>query len=625
MALLKNQRAESILRSFSDLSAADVATCPPDLIEKGRRLWQEVEELILVSESEPTTGHLSGQSGANLGAGEPPESNEPTTGHLNDQGGTNLGAVEPPEGNEPTIGHLSNQRGANLGAVEPPESNEPTTGHLSDQGGTNLGAEEPPESKESNSLRTALSEVKGKAESLMKKGIKDAVRSDLSEASHDPRVRDLTAAITTTPTNSQKFRHILVLPLWLEEYNSFKIRFPGRQGSIKSFSKNRGVTYTYCKEAIQRAKRLKYITNCYTEPGLSVLLAFTVDKWRRQSSKILEECARRCHEDATFPKFVQGLSEFLRGSKIEYTVLLNEGLAVIKCPISWTRFGWRTCPDKNGKERNPVPHDDQPTAAKTSDASRESREQERQTGMRPKCYLVLNANACLGTVALHHSVGDPAPARSNSCGNATQTEEAPVMEPHGQTTAHSPNDRSLTHSSSFNQVSSVTVFEGVNFLPLGGMGNSTPDDPDTVMREYNRSTSAQEFNQNAGLPWDGAGNPLPNLLPWAPQQENNGIDQNDGLPWEGTGNPQANLLLWAPQQENNGVDQNDGLPWDGTGPQDYVEWGPSRQDSSIVRFSQAYELGDVDMTVDSSQSLNPTHFVQQHSLQWWGNSQVAIA
>jgi hypothetical protein len=146
------------------------------------------------------------------------------------------------------------------------------------------------------------------------------------------------------------------------------------------------------------------------------------------------------------------------------------------------------------------------------------------------------------------------------------------------------------------------VFEAHNRLPQDGMYNSLAGDHDAVMQEYNDEST--------------------------PQQQGTGTAQSDGLPWEQTGNPPPNLLAWVPPQQSTGIDQNTGLPWEqiGSPPQDYVAWRPGQPIRSTTSDpSRAYELEEVDMTLDNSLPLDSALFLQQSAIQWWANSQAALA
>ena len=489
---------------------------------------------------------------------------------------------------------------------------------VSNEADANPVAQQPAKISKSEKLYAALLRTQKTATALLDIGARNAIRSQLSSA-YDPRVQDLQAGLCSQRSKSQRLRHVLCLPLWLQEYEAFKNRFPGPHGSIRKFAATRGLTDREAREGVLRGNKIRHIITCFRKPALSVPLAFIVGEWRRLANEDLEEAARLCHSDKSFAEFVEGLSKFFEKCRDEYAVFLTKRLTATRRPFEWIRFEARSCLiSSNGEES---------TTARASETTKESEEHEIRTGKAIQYYLVRKADSCSGRASrrLLITAGD-APA-----------EEPPVVEACSLTNAHHPNDRLPVHAS-FNNIGSNAVFEAHNCLPRDGMYNSLAGDHGVVMQEYNHESTPQQQGtgtaQSDGLPWEQTGNPPPNLLAWVPPQQSTDIDQgtdidqSTGLPWEQTGNPPPDLLAWVPPQQSRGIDQNTGLPWEQIGSlrQDYVAWRPKELNRTTTSDpSRAYELEGVDMTPDNSLSLDPALFLQQSALGWWANPEAALA
>jgi hypothetical protein len=203
MALVTHQRAESLLRSLSDLSETDLAACSPDLIKKARHLLQSVTFQSAASQHRPQD--------------------------------------------------------------------------VSNEADVNPVAQQPVEISKSEKLYAALLKTQKKATALLDISARDTIRSQLSSA-YDPRVQDLQAGLRSKRSKSQRLRHILCLPLWLQEYEAFEKRFPGPHSSVRKFTSARGLTYNEAREGVLRGKKIRHIITYFRKPALLVLLAFIVSE-----------------------------------------------------------------------------------------------------------------------------------------------------------------------------------------------------------------------------------------------------------------------------------------------------------------------------------------------------------
>jgi hypothetical protein len=174
-------------------------------------------------------------------------------------------------------------------------------------------------------LLEAIEETKG----LLKQGVKDVIRSDLSPAAHDPHVQDFETCMANRPTNAQKLRHLIVLPKWLKAYEDFCSGSPGR-GARMRFSMERGLNDETTKEGIFRGRRLRDIINCYGKPGLEAPLGLIMWQWRRFTKEVRPVVARLCHGNSSVTEAMPAMSKFYAECEAEYTTLLNERLATIR-------------------------------------------------------------------------------------------------------------------------------------------------------------------------------------------------------------------------------------------------------------------------------------------------------
>jgi hypothetical protein len=314
MSIMEYENVELLLLALTKFPTADIAKCPPNLIERARHLLQSVT--VLSPASPPRLPDEEGFVSITVPFATSPPRPQDKEGLI---------PVTVPSSASPS--RPQDEEG--LVSITVPLSN----GHTSDPVDASTTAIETKARETFEALLKAVEETKD----LLKRDVKDLVRDDLSPAAYDPRVQDLEAGIGSRPSNAQKLRHIIILPKWLIDYDNFSQHSPSR-GTLLKFATERGLKYGAAKEGIARARRLRDITSRYGKRGLEAPLGLIVTKWRRLTDEVRPVVARLCREDSTITKAMPALSKFCEECDAEYTVLLSERLAAVRplaCP-KWT-------------------------------------------------------------------------------------------------------------------------------------------------------------------------------------------------------------------------------------------------------------------------------------------------
>jgi hypothetical protein len=294
------ESVKSLLLALTKFPVADIAKCPLNLIEKAGHLIERARR-----QSVPTPSPLRPQ----------------------DEEGLTPGAVTSspprPRGEEELTP-------ATVPSSPPRPRDE--EGLASGPVGTDTAAVETNAKKVVKALLEAIKETNG----LLKQGVKDVIRGDLSPAAYHPCVQDLEACTRNQSSNAQKLRHIIVLPRWLKAYEDFCPHFSGRR-KLVAFSQQSGLKYETAREGLFRAKRLRHIAKCYGNTGLEAPLGLIMWKWRMVAKEVLPVVARLCREDSSITEARPALLEFYEECDAEYTVLLRERLTAVRQAVKqWT-------------------------------------------------------------------------------------------------------------------------------------------------------------------------------------------------------------------------------------------------------------------------------------------------
>jgi hypothetical protein len=389
MGVVEYESVESLLLALTNFSAADIAKCSPDLIEKARRLLQSVPVRSPASPPRPqgeeglvpVTVPSSAPPPRPQGEEDPAPITVPSSASppkpQGDEGPvptTVPSSASPPkpqgdEGPVPTTVPSSASPPKPQGDEGPVPTTVPSSASPPRLQGVSVTASEPvPLSKEHAigpvDANTAIVETKAKevfeallkaikeTKDLLKQDVKRFIRGGLSPAAHDPHVQDLEACIGNRPSNARKLRHIIVLPKWLKEYEDFDSRSRGR-GPLATFSAERGLAPETAKEALSRARQLRAITKHYGKSGLEAPLGLIVSKWKRLTKEVRLAVARLCRGDRSVSEALPALSKFYEECDAEYTLLLDERLAAICYPGKFLLLALETYPDRIRSQMHP--------------------------------------------------------------------------------------------------------------------------------------------------------------------------------------------------------------------------------------------------------------------------------
>lgn len=332
MGVVEYESVESLLLALINFPAADIAKCPPNLIEKARHLLQSVavsspaspqdeEDFIHVTApSSPPPPRTQDEEGiihvtVPSSASPPRTQDEESLIHVNVPSSTS-----PPRTQDEDL------------AITVSEDVPISNGYTCDPGDANTAAVETKAKELFEALLEAIKETKD----LLKQDVKDVIRGDLSPAAYDPRVQDLEAGIGTKPSNAQKLRHIIVLPKWLKAYEDSSLP-PVSRGALATFSTEKGLKYSTAREGMFRARRLRYIIRHSGKPGLEVPLGLIMSKWRRLTEEVILVFVRLCGDDSSVTEAMPALLKFYEECDAEYNVLLYQRLAAVRNAV---KFGF---------------------------------------------------------------------------------------------------------------------------------------------------------------------------------------------------------------------------------------------------------------------------------------------
>jgi hypothetical protein len=317
---MAHESVESLLLALTNFPAADIAKCPPNLIEKAKHLLQDAT--VPSPASSPRTQDEEGLVHVTVPSSASPPRTQDEEGLVH----VTTPSSAPPPGTRDE---------AALESISVPEDVPISNGHTSDPVDAGTAVVE----TKANKVFQALLKAIKRTEDLLKQDVKEVICGDLSPAAYDPCVQDLEACIGAKPSDPQKLRHIIVLPEWLKAYEDFESHSHGR-GTLSTFSAQRGLKYETVRNGIFRARRLRYITKCFGRPGLEAPLGLIVSKWRSHTEEVLLVVARLCQEDSSVTEAMPALLKFYEECHAEYTVLLYERLTAVQHAVKFTFLKW---------------------------------------------------------------------------------------------------------------------------------------------------------------------------------------------------------------------------------------------------------------------------------------------